>query len=141
MGEIIDRIVVTVGNRVVTQTEIMREIRITAFLNGEKPDFSAEARRKAADRLIEQKLMRNEIELSRYPAPPESEAEQLLASIRKNHPNFERELKEYNIAEEDLKNHLLWQITVLRFIELRFKPGTRVSEEEIRQEFDKRVVP
>ena len=40
-AEIIDRIAVTVDNRVITESEIMRQIRITAFLNGKQPVFSA----------------------------------------------------------------------------------------------------
>ena len=34
---VVDRIAVTVGNQVITETEILRDIALTAFLNGEKP--------------------------------------------------------------------------------------------------------
>ena len=39
-GEIIDRIAVSVGNRVIAESDLNREIRVAAFLDGVKPDFS-----------------------------------------------------------------------------------------------------
>ncbi len=44
----IDRIVITVANQVITQSQIDDEIRVTAFLNREKVDLSADARKQAA---------------------------------------------------------------------------------------------
>jgi len=61
-AEIIDRIVVSVGNQVVTASEIRREIQMTAFLNGTQVDFGADSRHKATERLIEQKLVRKEMD-------------------------------------------------------------------------------
>ena len=37
-AEIIDRVAVVVGSGVITESEILREIRLTAFLNGEPLD-------------------------------------------------------------------------------------------------------
>ncbi len=68
-AEIIDRIVITVGNQVITQSQVDDEIRVTAFLNHEKVDLSAAARKQAASRLIEQALIKREMDLSRYPLP------------------------------------------------------------------------
>ena len=68
-GEIIDRIAVAVGNQVITESEILRDIRITAFLNDTELDFSPKAKRRAADRLVEQKLVNKEMELTKYPGP------------------------------------------------------------------------
>src|SRR4051795_2405586 len=59
--EIIDRIAVSVDRTVITESEVIRQIRITALLNGEQPDLSAANRRETAERLVEQALMRREI--------------------------------------------------------------------------------
>ena len=143
-GEIIDRIAVSVGNAVITQSEIDREIRITAFLNNTQPDFSAEARKQAADRLVEQKLVRREIQLSRYPAPPASEVEPRFKSLAARYPNaqaFRQALEKYGITEQELRDHLLWQLTLLRFVDVRFRPGVQVSEQDVREYFEKKVKP
>ena len=72
-AEVIDRIAVTLDNQIITESEVAREIRLTAFLNGDPLDFSPEARRKAAGRLVEQKLIRREIDLGRYLEPSKEE--------------------------------------------------------------------
>ena len=137
IAEIIDRIAVTVENQVITESEIMHEIRLTAFLNGEKLDFSPDAKRKAAGRLVEQKLIRREIDLGRYVQPDPAEVEpvlkQVLAQRFQTPQQYQDALKEYGITEEDLKAHLLWQTTLVRFIDVRFRPGVQVSDEEVRQ--------
>ncbi len=143
-GEIIDRIAVSVGNAVITQSEIEQEIRITAFLNNEPADFSAEARRKAAERLVEQKLVRREITLSRYPVPPASDAEPGLKRLMARYPNagaFQNALEKYGIGERELMDHLLWQLTLLRFVDVRFRPGVQVSDQEVREYFEKKLAP
>jgi len=35
-----------------------------------------------------------------------------------------------------LKAHLLWQLTLLRFIDIRFRPGVQVTDAEIQSYFD-----
>ncbi len=127
-GEIIDRIVATVGERVITASDVEREMRITAFLNGEDLSPRAETRRRTTERLIEQTLIRREMDLSRYPSPEPPETEPLLEQVRKQ-PRFSagdawrRELARYGVAEQDLREHLRWQLAVLRFIEYRFRTG------------------
>jgi peptidyl-prolyl cis-trans isomerase SurA len=143
-AEIIDRIAVTVGTSVITESEIMREIRLTAFLNGEPLNFSAEAKRKAADRLVEQRLIQIENESSLYPAPtPESVDELLKQAQARFHDSarYQEELRRTGVTEEEVKAHLRRQLTVLRFLDLRFRPGIQVSEEEIQSYFDKRLAP
>lgn len=66
---IIDRIAVSVGSRVITETDLDREIRITALLNNAKPDFSPANKRTTAERMVDQALIRSELETSRYPMP------------------------------------------------------------------------
>ncbi|MCC6860718.1 MAG: hypothetical protein IT158_19275 [Bryobacterales bacterium] len=141
-GEIIDRIAVVVGTSVITASEIERELRLTAFLNGDKLDFSPETKRKAADRLVEQRLIRREMELNRYPGPEPAGADRLLEDVRKtrfsDQAGYQKALEEYQISEADLKAHLFWQLTALRFIEMRFRPGIQIPEEEIEEELARR---
>src|SRR5208283_3476998 len=51
-AEIVDRIAVSVGNRVITTSDLDRQIRVSAFLNGAKADQSAPARRAMAERMV-----------------------------------------------------------------------------------------
>ena len=55
-ADIIDRIAVSVGNRVITVQDIEREIRVNAFLNGVAPDLSRAGRRATAEKTIDDHL-------------------------------------------------------------------------------------
>ena len=138
-AEILDRIAVSVGNRVITETDLDREIRITAFLNGSRPDFSPENKRQTAGRMVDQLLVRSELEASRYMLPPPAEADAALREERSRFPDeaaWRRALADYGIAEDDLKNRLLWQLTLVRFIDIRFRPGIQISDDDIRNYFN-----
>jgi peptidyl-prolyl cis-trans isomerase SurA len=142
-AEIIDRIAVTLDSQVITESEILREVRLTAFLNAEPLNFNPDDRRKAAERLIEQKLIRKEMEVGRYAQPNPSETGPMMKQIEtQRFPGpeaYRHALEKYGITEDDLKAHLLWQIALLRFIEVRFRPGVQVTEDEIREYFSKEL--
>src|SRR5258708_15122092 len=142
-SEIIDRIAISVGNQVITKAQIDEEVRLTAFLNGSQLDVSAEERKKAADRLIEQTLVRRDMEFSHYPIPPESDAEPALKALKANYPSeaqYRQALDKYGITEEALRQRLWWQTTLLRFIDYRFRPGILVPDKDIRNYYDLEVV-
>jgi hypothetical protein len=141
-AEIIDRIAITVANQVITESQIDEEIRITAFLNRDKLDVSPDAKKQAADRLIEQSLVKREMELSHYPLPQEGDASAALEGIEATYPNhgdFVAALKSYGITEADLTRRLLWQFTLLRFIDYRFRPGIQIADADVQTYYRQQV--
>ena len=127
-ADIIDRIAISVGNQVITESQIDEEIRVTQFLNGDKLDLSSAERKKAAERLIEQALVKREMELSRYPLPPLSDADKQVRTTQAGYPSqaqFQDALAAYGISEDALRRRLWWQLTLLRFVEFRFRPESR----------------
>jgi len=141
-AEIIDRIAVSVGSRVITETDLDREIRITALLNNEKPDFSPAKKREAAERMVDQTLVRSELEASRYLSPSTADTQAALEEEKARFGNdaaYRRALAEYGVSEDDLKARLAWQLTLLRFIDVRFRPGIQIGDEEIRKYFDEHM--
>ena len=142
---IIDRVAVSVGNRAITESDVLREIRVVAFLNGATPDLGAVNKRATAERMVEQKLIRAELEASRYPLPTPGEVAPVLEKFKQEHfPSSEeylRKLRAAGLTEQDLKDELLWERTLLRFIEIRFRPAVQVSDEDIQDYFAKVVEP
>jgi len=141
-AEIIDRIAVSVGSRVITETDLDREIRITSLLNHEKADFSPDNKRKTAERMADQTLIRSELEASRYPPPSAAEMEAALAEEKTRYGSdaaYRRALAEYGVNEDDLKARLTWQLTLLRFIDVRFRPGIQIGDAEILKYFDEHM--
>lgn len=141
-AEIIDRIVITVGNQVITQSQIDDEIRVTAFLNREPADLSADARKQAAGRLIEQALIKREMDLSRYPLPELSDAGESLQSLKSMYAgetDFQNALKASGVDIEQLTRRLWWQLTLLRFIDYRFRPGIQVPAADVQAYYRQQV--
>ncbi len=141
-AEIIDRIAITVGSQVITESQIDEELRITAFLNREKLDINASARKQAATRLIEQTLVKREMELSRYPLPDLSDAGAALVGVKATYANeaeYAAALESYGISEDDLTRRLLWQFTLLRFIDYRFRPGIQIPVADVQTYYRQQV--
>jgi hypothetical protein len=142
---IIDRVAVSVGNRAIAESDVLREIRVVAFLNGATPDLGAVNKRATAERMVEQKLIRAELEANRYPLPTPAEVAPVLEKFKREHfPSAEeylRQLRAAGLTEQDLKDELLWERTLLRFIEVRFRPAVQVSDEDIQDYFAKVVEP
>jgi hypothetical protein len=140
-AEMIDRSAIVVGRQVVKLSDVERDIRVTSFLNGQQPDFSPASRKQAASRLIDQALIREQVRSGEFRVASIAEADQLLAETRKdrfaNDAQFKHSLSQYGIDEMDLRGRLLWQLTVLRFIDARFRPAVVVSDQEIREYCDK----
>ncbi len=123
---IVDRVAITVGNKVITESEIDLRIRLTAFENDEKPDLGPASRRQAAQRLIDQKLVEREMDVGRYPRATPEPAKQLTSSAT---------LKEYGLTPDDLARDLAWQSELLTFLSLRFRPAVQVTDQDVEKYF------
>lgn len=126
-GAIIDRVAVVVGNTAITETEVLREVRLTQFMNGQPLDLGPQQRKEAADRLVDQQLIRNEMATGTYPMPTDADADDLLRDFRDqrftSEAEYKKALTQYGIAESELKDHLLWELAAIRFTEMRFQPN------------------
>jgi hypothetical protein len=143
-GEILDRIAVTVGKHVITESDVIRDLRVSAFLDQRPVDLSGAAKRKAADRLVDQYLMLQDAAEGRVPLPSPEEAAPLLAQVKSRYPNdaeYCEELARYRITEEELKDQLLAGLRTLRFTELRFRPEVQLSEDELRDFYNTLAKP
>jgi hypothetical protein len=133
---IVDRIAIVANDCVIKDSDIERDLRITDFLNGDKFDLGEPARKKAAQRLVDQQLIRHEVQVGGYSKATPEEADSFLKSIVKqrfedNDSAYQGALKEYGITAAQLHDQLVWQITALHFIEQRFRPAVLVSEEDV----------
>jgi hypothetical protein len=134
-GVIIDRIAVIVGRSVVKDSDIERNLRVTDFLNNEPIDLGNESRKKAAKRLIDHVFMRREIRIGDYPAATIEEAGQQLDALKKSrfktNTAYLEALGRYGLTDVDLRLEFQWQLTVLRFIDARFKPAVLITDDAI----------
>lgn len=72
-AEIVDRIVATVGRKVITASTVRQQLRIAALLEGNPADESPAALEAMRNRLIDRLLILEEMRVSRYPIPEAAE--------------------------------------------------------------------
>ncbi len=138
---VIDRIAAVVGKHAIKLSDIDRDLRLTDFLNGQPLVESAEAKRKSADRLIDQQLIRDELATGGYDRATDADANAMLAQIRQNRygaseVRLRQALTRYGLNEDALREQLVWQLTVLKFIDERFRAGALVTDDEVRGYYD-----
>jgi hypothetical protein len=132
---------VTVGKHAIKSSDIERDLRVTEFLNREPLNLTSNARRASAERLIDQALISDEIADGSYARPADSDSAALLNRIcQERFGGSEARLREslaaYGLTEDQLRQQLLWQLDVLRFIDQRFSSSVLVNEEDVRSYYD-----
>jgi hypothetical protein len=135
-ADVIDRIAVIVGKRAIKSSDIDRELRVSNFLNRQPLDESPGAARKVAERLIDQELVRQDLLNGQYSQPTEKDANDFLQQLRRDRfggseTRLRADLARYRLTEDQLRRYLLWQLTVLRFIDQRFRNSVLVTDAEI----------
>ncbi len=114
---------VSIGNHAIKASEIERDIRLTAFLNGAPLSFSMSEKHKASDRLIDQMLIREEMAKAHVATSIAADTvfERIKRARFSSAAEYQQALKTYGITEPELKAHLAWQLAVLAFVDIRFK--------------------
>lgn len=139
-GEVVDRLAVTVNKQVITERQILEDLRVTAFLDHREPEFSGPARRRAAERMVDLILILQEASDRRVELPGEDEAERLLARVKEEYgAQYESALRRYLVTESEVKAHLLAGFRALRFSLDRFRLEVEIDEEDLRSYYEKMV--
>jgi hypothetical protein len=139
-GVIVDRIAIAVGDKIITESEVDLRVRLTAFQNGEKADFSPASRRRAAGELIDQRLVEREMDTGHYPRLEPAGRAALLADYEKTEytsdpASLAKALAAYGLTPQDLEDDLGRQSDLLSFVNLRFRPAVQVTDEDIQKYF------
>ena len=135
-AETLDRIAVTVGQEVITESRVILDLRVAGFLDGKPVDLSPAAKRKSAERLVDQLLILREAADSHLTLPSVEATAGLIAPYAAE-SGYQANLARYGISERDLGAHLLAGLRMLTFTDLRFRPDVQVSAEDIRNYYDK----
>lgn len=139
-GETLDRIAVTVGRHVISEQDVLQDIRVSSFIDSRQPDFSPELKRKAADRMIDQYLVLQDAALTRTPMPSAADAAAMLAPIKARYASdqeYRNALAQARVTETELAEHLLAGLRMLRYTDLRFRPEVEISDDALRAYYDK----
>ncbi len=138
-AEILDRIAVTVGKHVITEIDVLLDLRIAAFLDQKTAEVNGEQKRRAADRLVDQYLLLQEASTSRQTLPTAEDAQQLLDQVKAQYATeteYRAALVRYGVTQAQLSAHLLNGIRALRFTDLRFRPEVQLTDDDLHEYYD-----
>jgi hypothetical protein len=138
---VIDRIVVIVDRYAIKTSDIDRDVRVTDFLNREPLATNRHVKHKAAERLIDQTVIREETEKGGYTQASDTEVDAMIKRIVTDRfggseTPFRQELARYGLTEGELRLQLPWQLDVLKFIDERFRPVVLIADEQVRDYYN-----
>jgi hypothetical protein len=137
-AEVIDRIVATVNGHVILLSDWEDSLRYEAFSSGHPLErMTAEDRKAALDRLIDQELLREQQPAMDSAHATPDEVVQRVAEIRKQYADAETELgwkallDKYRLSEEALKKHVAVELDLMRLVDARLRPSVTVDSKSI----------
>lgn len=139
-AEILDRIAVSVGKQVITERDVLLDLRVTAFLDHKPVKVTGKEKRAAADRLVDQLLILEEAALTHVTLSTDEDTRKMLDDVKAQYgDDYQPALKRYQIAEQDVVNQLLAGLRAMRFTDLRFRPEVQLSDEDLHDFYDSLV--
>lgn len=144
-GQVIDRIVATVNDRVITQSEWEEQERFEAMLDGRDP-VKIELNSASLDRLIDQALVHEQLEALKYePLSAEAIAQNTQELRKQLKATADRDwralLERYGLTEEEFQRHFAVQLNTLRLVDARFRPTVQVTSLRVQQYYTNTFVP
>jgi hypothetical protein len=136
-AEILDRVVASIGDVAITQSDVEREYRLERFLDGQWPPPLPDRKtlEQTCARLTYQKLLLEEEtqDLSRDTAL-EKRAEEELEAVRKRFPSaqeYQSALQSLHLDEKQILTTLVDQQRILRIVEQRLRPTAAPATTEV----------
>jgi len=142
----IDRVVAVVNKTVITQSDWDEQERFEALVNGRAPE-SVEFSAASLDRLVDQQLMREQIEYVRFEPLSAEQIAQQVAAVRKqvapglDDGQWRALLAKYSLTEAEFAGRVAAQVEVMRFVDLRFRPSVHVESESVETYYRQSLVP
>lgn len=151
-GETIDRVIAIVNGDLVLESDVDEEKRFAAFQPFSTTTGGAFTRERAIERIINRSLILQQSRLQMIGGVKETDVTTQLMALRKDIPVC----KQYHCETDDGWNKFLadqgftapelqvrWRqrMEVLSYIENRFRMGIRITPEEIREYYQKELLP
>ena len=133
---ILDRVVAVVNHRVITQSDWAEEEAFETLSAG-RPAAAPSYDPAVLQRLIDQSLVTDQIEANQGIGAADDDVSAQIATVRqqvapsKDDAAWRAMLISYGLDEADFADRVRRQLNVMRFVELRFRPGILVKPEEI----------
>ncbi len=138
-SETVERVVVVVNGRAILLSEWESAARLEALLAARRVATSTEERRAVLERLVDQQLLRTELERSNLQRVTTQEADAKIHELQKEFPGAETEdgwkavLTRYGVSRQELQDAVAFQLDTLRFIDARLRPTAQADQASVEE--------
>lgn len=149
-GETIDRIVAVVNNQIITLSDLEEEERFYQLdhhlqsLNKDNGIAKKAVQRELIDKMIEKILLSEQIEGFPGSKVTDEEIETQLNAIQEQWGGkdpFDQMLLDSHTTRKELREHLRWQLLVLKHVDNRFRQFAVVDPTEITTYYQETLIP
>jgi hypothetical protein len=137
--ELIDRIAARVENDIILLSDVRHLGRYQMLVDGK-----SETEAQLLDRLIDQWVVQNEADASRFPRPTDAEMDQGVAALKKSFPSlqeYEERRKQSGLSEQQVRDKIATQIHLTNYLDSRFRPSVQVDAKAIEDFYNSAVLP
>jgi len=146
----LDRVVAVVNGDLILQSDVDAEERFAAFQPFSEPKGTT--RDQLVERLIDRDLILQQLKLQPGPPVTDAEVDAQLALLRKGIPvcaayhcetdaGWGKFVADQGVTLEELRERWRMELTVLRFIDERFRTGSRILPADVDAYYQKTLVP
>lgn len=149
-GVVLDRLVAVVNGEVILESDVDEERRFEEI----QPYRTAteSTRDKIIERLVDRTLILQQAALEPEDAVPDKDLDAQLATLRKDIPackqyhcetddGWKKYLADHGFTAEEFRARWLQRMQLLKFIEVRFRNGIKISDDEIQTYYEKTMLP
>ena len=147
-GDVLDRIVATVNHQIILQSEWQDAVRYEAFVADRPLDQLQAGDRKAAlDHLIDQELLREQMNSSGFPHASSQEVEKRIHEIRgqyagaESEPGWQATLGRYGLTEAELRKRVGLQLDLMGLVDARLRPNVIIDSKSIESYYNQELLP
>jgi len=137
--ELIDRIAARVENDIILLSDVRHLGRYQMLVDGK-----SETEAQLLDRLIDQWVVQNEADASRFPRPTDAEIDQGVAALKKSFPSlqeYEERRKQSGLSEQQVRDKIATQIHLTNYLDSRFRPSVQVDAKAVEDFYKLAVLP
>ncbi len=150
-GTVLDAVVAVVNGDVILESDVDEDRRFEQIQPYRRGSVGFE-RERAIQRLVDRTLILQQARLEPEEAIQDTALDAQLATLKKDIPEckqyqcetdagWQRFLASYGFTVETFRERWRQRMELLRFIEVRFRNGVRISADEIRTYYEKTMLP
>jgi len=137
--EMIDRIAARVENDIILLSDVRQLGRYQLLVDGK-----TETEPQLLDRLIDQWVVQNEADASRFPRPTDAEIEQSLTALKKSFASpelYEERKKQSGLSDLQIRDKITTQLYLTNYLDSRFRPSVQVDAKAVQEFYETAVLP